>query len=396
MSQIEFAVAWGLVLAWFVAGAIPTLWFVGKSLSRQSDRVADPREWPFVSIVVPARDEGAKVEAGLRSLLQSDYPHFEVIALDDRSRDDTGAIMDRIAAESEESQGEQSDRNGLLKVFHIKDLPAGWLGKNHALQVGSQQSRGDWLLFTDGDVIHKPDTLRRSMKYVLAREIDHLPLYPSIDAHGVFEAAFVACFGLIFTAGTQPGLVPTACPWFYSGVGAFNLVRRKAFDRAGTFEPIRLDILDDVKLGKLLKRTGSRSEVLRSGDRLNIRWQQSAWTCVTGLEKNAFAAAEFSLIKLFWIVGVTLLIFMGPLIGMLVSHEARPIFAVAFVLSHGVYAMNSVVFGQTVWITPLMIPSALAFVFAFLRSAWITLRQRGVRWRDTFYPLGVLRQNVYR
>lgn len=379
---------WFLTAIWVVATGLPTLWFIGRSLRRQSDRVPEPQSWPFLSVVVPARDEGHKVEAGLRSLLQSDYPNFEIIALNDRSRDQTGAIMDSLSAEAAPGQGS-------LRVIHITELPDGWLGKNHALHVGSQQARGEWILFTDGDVIYKPDTLRRAMRYALARNIDHLPLFPNIEAHSVIEAAFVACFAVVFMGGTQPGLVSTKAPWFYVGVGAFNLVRRSAFERANGFNPIRLDILDDVKLGKLLKRTGGRGEVLRADDGLQIRWQQSAWACITGLEKNAFASANYSVFSLLWIVGMTAFIFLGPLLGTIFAGDARAGFVTALVVSHLIYGFNSYLFGHTFWVFPLMIPAGMAFLFAFVRSTWITLRQGGVRWRDTFYPLDLLRKNVY-
>ena len=394
------AIGWILFAIWAIAAGLPTIWFIGRSLKRQSDQVSDPAEWPLVTVVVPARDEGHKIEAGLKSLIASDYPNLQIIAIDDRSRDDTGAIMDQLAAEvtGPAFASPKSDSVGdcpRLRVVHVTTLPEGWLGKNHALQVGTEQARGEWVLFTDGDVVHRADTLRRTMKYALARNLDHLPLFPNIEAHSVFEAAFVACFALVFTAGTQPGLVPSRFPWFYVGVGAYNLVRRSALLRAGAFEPIRLDILDDVKLGKLMKRTGSRSEVLRAGDGLNIRWQQSAWLCVTGLEKNAFASANYSVPQLLGTTAMAGIVFVGPLLGTLFAGDARTGYLAALVLSHLIYGLSSRLFGHSFWIFPFLIPSGLAFLYAFLRSTWITLRQGGVRWRDTFYPLKLLRQHVY-
>lgn len=376
---------WILFAIWAGLSGVPTVWMIGRSLKRQSDRLSDPVSWPRVSVVVPARDEGHKIEAGLKSLLASDYPDFEIIAIDDRSRDETGAIMDRLA-----------EGQSRLRVIHITDLPEGWLGKNHALQVGARQTTGEWLLFTDGDVVHDPQTLRRAIRFAAARGIDHLPLFPDIKAHGLFEAAFVACFGLIFAAGTQPYLIPTRWPRAYCGVGAFNLVRRSALDRANGFEPIKLDILDDVKLGKLLKRTGSTGAVLRAADGLQIRWQSSAWACITGLEKNAFASANYSVAQLLCICGVTTFVFCGPIAGAIFAGESRLGFVAAAVLSHSLYGFNAWLFGHSFWLFPMLMPSGLAFVFAFLRSGWITLRQGGVRWRDTFYPLEVLRRGVFR
>jgi hypothetical protein len=377
---------WLLFVIWAVVSGVPTVWLLGRSLKRQSDRLAAPETWPRVSVVVPARDEGYKIEAGLKSLLSSDYPDFEIIAIDDRSRDDTGAIMDRLANASQ----------GKLRVIHITDLPGGWLGKNHALHTGYQQSDGEWLLFTDGDVVHAPPTLRRTIRFVVARNTDHLAMFPEFESGGLFETAFVIGFGVMFAAGTQPYLIPTKFPRAYCGVGAYNLVRRSALDRAGGFEPIKLDIMDDVKLGKLLKRTGARSEILRAGDGLSIRWQSGAWACITGLEKNAFASANYSVVQLLWICGATTVVFCGPAIGAILAGEARTGFVAAAVLSHALYGLTAWLHGYSFWLFPMLMPAGLAFVFAFLRSGWITLRQGGVRWRDTFYPLEVLRQGVFR
>ena len=421
---------WILFAIWAGLSGVPTVWLIGRSLKRQSDRLPDPVSWPRVSVVVPARDEGNKIEAGLKSLLASDYPNFEVIAIDDRSRDETGAIMDRLARDASKSDptlwsatagavafqnrtsredastGKQRDvlKSGdsghrspnELRVVHISELPDGWLGKNHALQVGATQATGDWLLFSDGDVVHAPQTLRRAMRFMVSGGIDHLAMFPEFEAEGLFETAFVTGFGVIFAAGTQPYLIPTRLPRAYCGVGAYNLVRRSALERAGGFEPIKLDILDDVKLGKLLKRTGSCCAVLRAADGLRIRWQPGAWACITGLEKNAFASANYSVVQLLWICGATTIVFCGPTVGAVLAGDARSGFVAAAVLSHLLYGATARLFGHSFWLFPMLMPSGLAFVFAFLRSGWITLRQGGVRWRDTFYSLEMLRRGVFR
>ena len=402
---------WILFAIWAGLSGVPTVWMIGRSLKRQSDRLSDPESWPRVSVVVPARDEGHKIEAGLKSLLASDYPDFEIIAIDDRSRDETGAIMDQLARKGggslfqaaatdthslSQDERPEKDSRPRLRIIHITELPEGWLGKNHALQVGTQQTTGEWLLFTDGDVVHDSQTLRRAMRFVSANEIDHLAMFPDFDTEGLFETAFVTGFGVIFGAGTQPYLIPTRWPRAYCGVGAYNLVRRSALDRANGFEPIKLDILDDVKLGKLLKRTGSRGSVLRAAEGLSIRWQSSAWACITGLEKNAFASANYSVVQLLWICGGTAFVFCGPVVGAILAGEGRAGFLAATILSHLLYGLTASMFGHSFWLFPMLMPSGLAFVFAFLRSGWITLRQGGVRWRDTFYPLEVLRRGIFR
>jgi len=106
--------------------------------------------WPRVSVVVPSRDEAEAIEAAAQSLLVQDYPELELIAVDDRSSDGTGAILDRLAA---------ADRR--LGVVHVDALPEDWLGKNHACHRGAERATGEWLLFTAGDVVFAPGALRR-------------------------------------------------------------------------------------------------------------------------------------------------------------------------------------------------------------------------------------------
>ena len=112
-----------------------------------------------LAVVVPACNEEDSIEQALRRLIALDYPNYQVIAVNDRSSDRTGAIMDAVAASS----------NGRLKVVHVTELPAGWLGKTHAMWSAARQSDSDWILFTDADVMFRPDCLRRTIAYAEAR-----------------------------------------------------------------------------------------------------------------------------------------------------------------------------------------------------------------------------------
>src|SRR5215469_13916359 len=132
---------------------------------------------PRVSIVVPARNEAEHIEAALLSLLQLDYPDYEVIAVDDRSEDATGTIIDRLAEEWR-PRGEASHH--LLKVLHVTELPPGWLGKTHAMWLAGKQATGDWILFTDADVVFRNDALRRAVSYAERVRGDHLVLFPTM------------------------------------------------------------------------------------------------------------------------------------------------------------------------------------------------------------------------
>src|SRR5205085_3710499 len=144
-----------LGLAWF--SRIVDAAFGMRQVSDISDPEWDraPQDTPRVSIVVPACNEEADIEEALTSLLALDYANYEVIAVDDRSTDRTGEIMDRVAS--------RPATRGLLRVIHVRDLPPGWLGKTHAMWTAGQQATGDWLLFTDADVVFKPDSIRRAL-----------------------------------------------------------------------------------------------------------------------------------------------------------------------------------------------------------------------------------------
>ena len=150
--------------------------------------------WPSLAVIIAARDEAASIGVAARSILAQDYPNLGVVAVDDRSTDGTGAILDAIAVES--------DR---LRVVHVTGLPDGWLGKTHALQVGAEASRARWLLFTDADVVFEPGSLRRAIAFAEAEAADHVTALPEVTSESMFERAFLAFFGLLFTMNARPG-----------------------------------------------------------------------------------------------------------------------------------------------------------------------------------------------
>ena len=164
-------------------------------------------EQPSVTVVVPARNEEAEIERCLRSLLRQDYPNLDICAIDDRSSDNTGAIMDRLRREtpvnsvSPATAGNrrQHDSDSRLRVLHIADLPSGWLGKTHAMWEGAQTSKSDWILFTDGDVVFRPDTLRRALAYAEAERLDHLVIFPTAIMKTVGERMMMSFFGVSFS-----------------------------------------------------------------------------------------------------------------------------------------------------------------------------------------------------
>lgn len=377
---------WLIFFVWLAALLPSAVSLLARTLDRRTAKLSGPEIWPLVSVIVPARDEKESIEESLCSHLATDYPRIEIIAVDDRSQDGTGEIMDRLSA-----------ADPRLHVVHISDVPEGWLGKNHALHVGAQRADGEYLLFTDGDVFFKPDTIRRAIAYAAHYRVDHLCFVPSMIPAGYWENSLVACFGLAFSVGVQPWLVPTSFKLVYVGVGAFNLVRADAYRQAGGHVPIRMDVVDDIKLGKLMKRSGFRQDILLPGDRVRVRWQNSAWDVIRGLEKNAFASQNYSLVAMgFLTLAFGLLLFL-PYVAVPMLHDERCLgYAATLALLHVAYAVAGKLFGSGWSVWPAFPVAALGMLLAFWRSAIITLRQGGVRWRGTFYPLSELRQQLYR
>ncbi|MFN0196101.1 MAG: glycosyltransferase [Planctomycetaceae bacterium] len=381
---IEYG-GWILLVVWTVSLGPGWLTYKRRDLKRIQGPPDPDKNWPLVSVIVPARDEAGQIETTLRTLLALNYPRYEIIAVNDRSRDATGEIMERVAAEDTR-----------IRVLHVRELPADWLGKNHALHLAAQQARGEYLLFTDGDIVFKLDALTSAMTVMLADRYDHICLIPQLIAGSYLENALMIQFTLLFSAGVQPWLVASPIKRFYAGIGAFNLVKRSAYEQCGGHTAIRMDILDDVKLGKLFKQNGFRQNILVPGDAVSVRWQTSAWGVIRGLEKNAFASINYSVLQLLLFTAAILCIELGPYVGAIcVSGTGRWGYIATLVFAHAYFAWAGQVIKVGWWTFPMLPISLLGLVLAYWRSAAIALKNGGIRWRETFYPLDVLRRNIY-
>ena len=243
-------------------------------LSRAAEKPTAPEAFPRVSIVVPARNEEEDVERAVRSHLAQDYPDFEVIVVEDRSTDRTSEILRRLAAE-----------DARLTVVAGKEPPTGWLGKPHALHLGSQAAAGEVLLFADADVRYHPQALREGVAVLESRRIDLLALFPRFENRGFWENVLmpflaVAVFlGFGFLALSRR--VPLAM-----GAGAGNLVRRRAYDAVGGHAAIRNSVVDDVRLAVTLKRAGFRVAAFRAEDRVAVRMYRGFREVWNGFTKN--------------------------------------------------------------------------------------------------------------
>jgi glycosyltransferase involved in cell wall biosynthesis len=211
------------------------------------------------SIVVAARDEEARIESTVRHLLAQAGVTIEVIVVDDRSTDRTSEILRRLAAE-----------DARVRVQRVDVLPEGWLGKCHACHLGARAATGDWILFTDADCWLKPDVVARALSVADRERADHITLTPGIAPETLGAQAWHLAF-LMSLANWFSG-VNRDRPKAYLGMGAFNLGRASAYRECGGYEALRLTVLDDVKLGLLLRRAGKRTRGFIGGDDTECHW----------------------------------------------------------------------------------------------------------------------------
>jgi len=340
-----------------------------------------------VSIVVPARNEAEHIEASLRCLLTLDYENYEVLAVNDRSTDATGELMDRVAASRE--------AHGRLRVVHVAALPSGWLGKTHAMWSAGEQATGDWLLFTDADVMFQPSVLRRAMAYAEADHADHVVLFPRLLMHTPGEYMMIAFFQTLFTFGHRPWKVADPKAKDHIGVGAFNLVRRSAYETVGSYRALRMEVVDDMKLGKVIKNAGFAQRNVFGEGLISIRWAKGALGVVDNLTKNFFAVLSFQWWRALLSAIGLLFLNLGPFVGIWLAHGWQRLpFAVALVSMFLLYlgmSRRSRIPSYYFVLHPI---ATLMFVYTLLRSTVITLWNGGVVWRGTKYPLEELRKGL--
>ena len=207
-----------------------------------------PERWPAVTVVIPACNEAPHIEAAMQSLLDLDYPDLQILAINDRSTDDTGHILERLAEHARH-----------LEVIHIEALPEGWLGKLYAMHVGAQAARGDSVVYADADVAFSRGALRDAVALAEDEGLDMLALVPKLLSPTALLTAAIGFFGMLFMSTVRPRALNADQPGVYGGVGAFNMVRRSLFEETEGWPWLRLEIADDLGLAYLMHRHGAKA-----------------------------------------------------------------------------------------------------------------------------------------
>ncbi len=336
-----------------------------------------PQPAPGLSIVIAACNEADTIEPAVRTLLEQDYPGLEIVVIDDRSTDATGAIVDQLAA-----------ADPRVRAVHITELPAGWLGKTNALRVGAASASGEFILFADADVHYRTNALASALAFVVRERVDHLTLLPRLHHASLLHEAMMNSFA----AGYASRAMLSSKPF---GYGAFNLVRRAVLERSEGFGWFRMEIIDDMALGLVIARAGGRGRFLIAPDALDLMWYPSAAAAIRGVEKNAFGSmARYSVGWTMAIVAATVFGFIAPFLPLLAPAGpwvwAIPGTALAALATHAVIARRRL--GHSV-ASGLLTPVAnLTMAWAVTLSTVRCLRQGGIVWRGTLYPLEKLRK----
>lgn len=338
---------------------------------------------PKVSIIIPARNEERNIREALQSVLKQDYPNLEFIIVNDRSTDNTGAILAQMEKEHPH-----------LQVHTITELPAGWLGKNYALQYGAERAGGEILLFTDADVVMQPDTVSRAVSYLHNNQIDHLCIMPDIRISSHFMGIFIMTFGIFFWLYTLPWRAANPKSRKHIGIGGFNMIRTAVYRAIGMHQPIALRPDDDMKLGKLVKINGYHQRLLHGESHLCVEWYNSVRELIDGLMKNAFAGVDYSImaIVLFTILQVTFSLW--PVAALFVTNGWVLIANIAIVLIMLALWVETAR-GQSLsrWHGIGYPIGILMFIYILWRAMILNIRNDGIIWRGTHYSLAELKAN---
>ncbi|MEH7073938.1 glycosyltransferase [Neobacillus drentensis] len=347
------------------------------------EKEEDLESGSLLSVVVAARNEEKQISTSILSQLEQTYKNVEWILVNDRSTDTTGTIMEEL-----------TKTDPRIKVIHIETLPAGWLGKNNALYKGTLIASGKWILFTDADVKYDKHAFAKALHYFERHQLDHLTAAPNLSAHRFWLKSFVAFFLFGFSYFKRPWLANNPKSKIGTGIGAFNLVLKEAYESFGTHERIKMRPDDDLQLGMKMKKAGYRQRIVTALQLIEVEWYGSLREALVGLEKNTFAGLHYRIsMVIFSVLGVFITNVL-PFIMIFSGNKTIALLSFGNIVLSGI--LYVIVIKKLTLFSPMMFLvfpiTALLFIYSIIRASLLTFKRGGIVWRGTTYKLSELRE----
>ncbi len=337
-------------------------------------------DWPFVSVLVPVRNEENNIQRLIHSLLAQDYPHFEIIVVDDASTDRTWPLLQELA-----------EHHPRLRIFKSQDLPSGWTGKNWACHQLSRLAKGEIFLFTDADTCHSPQALKQAVASARRHQSDLLSAIPRLEAKTWSEKLYMPIIPLalvslipFFRLNRKKG----RC--FPAVLGPFLLIPRSVYESTGGHETFKDNVVDDISLARQLIRHGKRTNLLDGSQMYRLRFYTCFHDLWAGFSKNNYEAIKGTPVKIAGILIGCYLLFLHPFLWLIDSLYHDQLASLAL-LQVSVILLTRLLlaerFGSNFFWTLLHPVSICLALLILLNSFRLSLLRKKISWKERLYPI---------
>ena len=354
----------------------------GNKIKYLSSIHINKNKTPSVAIIIAVRNEEDELRKALASLCNLDYNNYKIIVVNDRSTDSSAKILSELQAAYQK-----------ITVINIDFLPQGWLGKNHALYTGYHFSKEEYLLFTDADVVYKKDVLSKAVNFCIHNDLDHITILPDIITSSAVLKSILSTFIIMLTAAQRPWAARIKTSKASMGVGAFNLVKREAYIRAGTHKAIAMRPDDDLRLGAFIKASGGSADVLYGTNELQLEWYKNVKEFIKGLMKNTFSGFDYNILKVICGVIGTLIFFVLPMpVILFFGNFGQRALAVYMLLFQVILYWKMPGLKGKWWFGFTATFGGIVMIYVIIKSAVVNTLDGGIYWGETFYSLTELRK----
>jgi chlorobactene glucosyltransferase len=356
----------------------------------EKSKMAD-KDLPFVSVLVPARNEEGKIGRCLESLVKQDYPNLEIIVIDDRSTDRTGEIIEQYA--------KQDSR---IKFVRGKDAPDGWIGKCNALAHAVGYASGDWYLFTDADTCHRPNSVRDSVSYAVQDKCDLVSFVPLQELGSFWERLIMPVLLGSFLIGDPFHTVNDPDAERAYAYGQYILCRRSSYLALGGHQSVRDEIVEDHAIARVFKEKGYKISVADGKTLYSVRMYTNLETLWQGWTKNLYSLIDSRVIHLVLILLLINFVALVPFIELIMvgtmwfdGTEVTPhlqhmtlIVAIEMLVLLAWFKRTSEHHAGLNWAHFLMVPmGSLGVSVLYVHAAYLVLSGSQVNWKGRRYTV---------